>query len=83
MAQNEYAPKKTDPMEIQFLTEMCLEYPDRVKDELLKVRLPAELYPTRRAHKTVYLRKTLPRNNNSIIKFQFPTNQIRGIQKDR
>ena len=44
VVQNEYAIKKTDPMEIQFLTEMCLEYPDRVKDELLKVRLPAEVY---------------------------------------
>ena len=44
VVQNEYANKKTDPMEIQFLTEMCLEYPDRVKDELLKVRLPAEVY---------------------------------------
>jgi len=44
VVQNEYATKKTDPMEIQFLTEMCLEYPDRVKDELLKVRLQAEVY---------------------------------------
>jgi len=44
VVQNEYAIKKTDPMEIHFLTEMCLVYPDRVKDELLKVRLPAEVY---------------------------------------
>jgi len=44
VVQNEYASKKTDPMEIQFLTEMGLEYPDRVKHELLKVRLPAEVY---------------------------------------
>jgi len=44
VVQNEYASKKTDPMEIQFLTGMCLEYPERVKDELLKVRLPAEVY---------------------------------------
>ena len=43
VVQNEYANKKT--MEIQFLTEMCLEYPDRVKDELLKVRSPSEIYP--------------------------------------
>jgi len=41
---NEYANKKTDPVEIQFLTEMCLEHSDRVKDELLNVRLPSELY---------------------------------------
>ena len=40
---NEYA-GKTDPLEILFLTEMCLEYPDHVKDELLKVRLQAEVY---------------------------------------
>jgi len=44
VVQNEYACKKTDPMEIQFPTEMCLEYPDCVKDELLEVRLPAEVY---------------------------------------
>jgi len=35
VVQNEYASKKTDPMEIQFLAEMCLEYPDRVKDRFL------------------------------------------------
>jgi len=45
VVQNEYANKKTDPMEIQFLTEMCLQSPDRVKDELLKVRSPSEIYP--------------------------------------
>jgi len=44
VVQNEYANKRTEPQEIQFLTEMCLEHPDRVKDELLKVRLPSEFY---------------------------------------
>jgi len=44
VVQNEYASKKTDPIKNKFLTEMCLEYPDRVKHELLKVRLPAEVY---------------------------------------
>ena len=32
VVQNEYANKKKDPTEIQFLTEMCLQSPDRVKD---------------------------------------------------
>ena len=45
VVQNEYANKNTDPMEIQFLTEMCLEHTDRVKDELLKVWSPPEIYP--------------------------------------
>ena len=44
VVQNEYAAKKTDPVEIQFLTEMCLEHPLRVKDELLKVTGKPELY---------------------------------------
>jgi len=44
VVQNEYANKRAEPQEIQFLTEMCLEHPDRVKDELLKVRLPSEFY---------------------------------------
>ena len=35
VVQNEYANKKKDPTETQFLTEMCLQSPDRVKDELL------------------------------------------------
>jgi len=45
VVQNEYANKKTDQVEIQFLTEMGLEHPDRVKDELLKVWSPSEIYP--------------------------------------
>jgi len=44
VVQNEYAGKKTDPVEIQFLTEMCLEHPLRVKDEFLKVTVTPELY---------------------------------------
>jgi len=42
VVQNECVNKTTDPMDIQFLTDLCLGYPDRVKDELLKVRLPSE-----------------------------------------
>jgi len=44
VVQNEYAAKRKDPVEIQFLTEMCLECPLRLKDELLKVTVKPELY---------------------------------------
>jgi len=37
--------QEEDPMEIPFMAEMCVGYPERVKDELLKVRSPSEIYP--------------------------------------